>query len=383
MKGFAVEEETGPVPDELPEELRKFRSCMDAGVPNMSKAKYSRRGMRNEANNCYMNVVIQSLLPVSALMQLLSFCSPHDGERPFYTCLVKLCREFHSRKSESNGDALNVLALPEVRDIISEWRSIGAQQDAGEFLFYMLSGMHEECKWKVSSDPSLSSPPARQVSCDSTTSDDDWAALGRRRKVSEEEIRSAGLLEDSPIVRIFGGMIRSSVRMKASRADSVSLEPFNHLTLDITPPNIDSVWKALEAYCLPEAVNEGKATKRLQFKTTPKVLILNLKRFTYNMETGCPQKVKKPVRFDEKLVFDRSWLVDDGEPQEYSLTAVICHHGESANGGHYNSAVRYNGEWFMYDDAIVRPISLPEVSSMCHTAYLLVYQCSDRVDISP
>merc|ERR1712050_278142 len=160
-----------------------------------------------------------------------------------------------------------------------------------------------------------------------------------------------------------------------------SLEPFNHLILDISSPTVDSVWSALEAYCGAEAVNEGWATKRLQFKMLPKVLILNLKRFSYNKDTGCPQKIRKAVKFEEKLTFDRAWLVDDLEPSEYHLTAVICHHGDLVSGGHYNAAVRYNTEWYMYDDAVVRQIDIREVvNQLAAHAYLLLYQCHDRVD---
>jgi ubiquitin carboxyl-terminal hydrolase 10 len=197
------------------------------------------------------------------------------------------------------------------------------------------------------------------------------------------EVRSAGVHEDSPIVRIFGGQIRSSLRSKSSKADSVSIEPFNHLLLDISSPSVDSVWTALEAYCGDEAVNEDKATKRLQFNLLPKVLIVNLKRFSYNKGSGCPQKIKKAVKYEEKLTLDKSWLVDDVEPQEYQLTAVICHHGDSVNGGHYNAAVRYNNEWFMYDDALVRQMEVREVMNQQFTAYLLLYQCHDKVAIRP
>jgi len=200
---------------------------------------------------------------------------------------------------------------------------------------------------------------------------------------AQVEIRSAGQHEDSPILRIFGGMIRSIVRSKGAQADSVSLEPFNHLLLDISSPGVDSVPAAIEAYCGAEAVNEGSVTKALQFKQLPKVLIVCLKRFSYNKDTGCPQKIKKAVRYEERLTIDRGWCADDYEPQEYQLTAVICHHGESANGGHYNAAVRYNSEWYMYDDALVRQMEIREVMNQQFTAYLLVYQCHDKVYVGP
>merc|ERR1711957_995056 len=100
-------------------------------------------------------------------------------------------------------------------EIITRWRGMGAQQDAGEFLFYMLNGMHEECKWDVRSAPSSTKADSK---------DDDEADPKQ-----QDEVRSAGVQEDSPVVRIFGGLIRSSLRSKNAKADSVSLEPFNHL----------------------------------------------------------------------------------------------------------------------------------------------------------
>jgi len=363
---------------DVPEELRKFSNCLDS-MNNISRAKYVRRGMKNDANNCYVNVVIQSLLPCSALMQLLSHCAQSDPDRPFYTGMVRVCKEFHSKRPDAHMDAFNVLQLPQVKEIISTWQSIGAQQDAGEFLFYMLNGMHEECKWKVL--PFESSQSLRDAM---ELVSHDGSNHGHVDDESQKaEVRSAGVQEDSPILRIFGGLIRSSLRSKNASADSVSVEPFNHLILDISAAGVDSLWSALEAHCGAEAVNEGQATKRLQFKVLPKVLVVNLKRFSYNKETGCPQKIKKPVKYDEKLCFDKSWLVDGVEPQEYQLTAVICHHGDSVNGGHYNAAVRYNSEWYMYDDAVVRQMELREVINQQFAAYLLLYQCHDKVDIRP
>uniref|UniRef100_A0A7S3TEM5 ubiquitinyl hydrolase 1 n=1 Tax=Strombidinopsis acuminata TaxID=141414 RepID=A0A7S3TEM5_9SPIT len=302
-------------------------------------------------------------------MQLLSHCAQSDPERPFYTGMVRLCKEFHSRKSDAN-DLCNVLQLPQVKEIISTWQSIGAQQDAGEFLFYMLNGMHDECKWRSKS--SSSSAPASKNGEDGDADKDERKAV---------EVRSGSVDEDSPVVRIFGGQVRSSVRSKSG--DSVSFEPFNHLILDISSPTVDSVWAALETYCGQEAVDEGRATKQLQFKLLPKVLILNLKRFSYNTDTGCPQKVKKAIAYEEKLTFDRSWLVDGVEPAEYQLTAVIWHHGDSANGGHYNAAARYNSEWYMYDDALVRQTEIREVMYQQLTAYILFYQCQGKVDMKP
>lgn len=365
---------------ELPDDMRKIKQAMEAGVTTNGRAKYNRRGMKNDANNCYVNVVIQSLLPCSALMQLLSHCANGDADRPFYTGMVRLCKEFHSRKADFHGEALNVLNLPQVKKIISTWQQLGAQQDAGEFLFHLLNGLHEECKWKTIPEEGLSTSDSN---CDMAGDDGNAAQTAQDGGEARPDVRSSGEHEDSPIFRIFGGIIRSSVQEKTKKADSVSLEPFNGLILDISSSSVDSVWSALEAYCGTEAVNEGQATKRLQFKTVPKVMTLNLKRFSYNKDTGCSQKIRKPVKFEEKITFDSSWLVDELEPQEYQLTAVICHHGDLITGGHYNAAVRYNSDWYMYDDVSVRQIDIREVLSLAASVYLLLYQCNDRIDIRP
>lgn len=363
---------------ELPEDIRKYKQAAETGMNTNGRAKYVRRGMKNDANNCYVNVVIQSLLPCSALMQLLSHCAA-DPDRPFYTGMHKLCKEFHSRKPAETNEALNVLALPQVKRIISTWQQLGAQQDAGEFLFHLLNGLHEECKWKT-----LPEEGCRNSEDGSNVDEGGGEDAAKSTKEGDQvrpDVRSAGEHEDSPITRIFGGISRQSVQTRNAKAHSVSLEPFNNITLDIS--SVDSVWSALEAYCSSEAVNEGRATKRHQFKAVPKVMILNLKRFSYNKDTGRSEKIRKAVKFEEKLTFDRSWLVDEIEPQEYQLTAVICHHGDLVTGGHYNAAVRYNTEWYMYDDASVRQIELREVVNLTQSVYLLLYQCQNKIDIRP
>eukprot|EP00928_Gymnodinium_smaydae_P061596 TRINITY_DN4563_c0_g1_i1.p1 TRINITY_DN4563_c0_g1~~TRINITY_DN4563_c0_g1_i1.p1 ORF type:complete len:647 (+),score=132.47 TRINITY_DN4563_c0_g1_i1:93-1943(+) len=360
-KGLGPKSGEAPAATEMPLELRRFEKMIEMGFYNLGKAKYNPRGMKNKANNCYVNVVIQALLPCNALMQLLSKCA-RNHNRTFYTGMFGLCKDFHVRGKDQ--EPCNVLLFPQVQEIISNFQSTGAQQDAGEFLFYVLDGMHEECKWKV---PDTS----REVSKDSTSGE----------QGETDQVRS-GANEDSPINRIFGGLLESSVR-RSARRDSVSLEPFNHLILDISSPNVTSVRTALEAYCGAEAVDEGRATRRLRFGALPKVLVVSLNRYSYNKDTKSLQKIHKAIKYEDRFSFERSWLVDGVEPVEYQLSAVICHHGESPSRGHYTAAVRYNGDWYMCDDAIVKQTCVRDFLSHEYTAYLLLYQCRGKVYISP
>merc|ERR1719187_252536 len=102
--------------------------------------------------------------------------------------LVRVCKEFHKKaQSQPNcsGDAFNVISLAPVKEILDRWQTFGAQQDAGEFLFYILNGMHEECKWKTN-DISMGNSHS-----DYKESDNGWAEVGKsNRKV---EVRCSGL----------------------------------------------------------------------------------------------------------------------------------------------------------------------------------------------
>lgn len=58
----------------------------------------------------------------------------------------------------------------QLKSVISKWRKVGSQQDAGEFLFYFLQNVHEEAKW-VRVGGSLDADD-----------EDSWAEIGKRGK---------------------------------------------------------------------------------------------------------------------------------------------------------------------------------------------------------
>lgn len=380
---------------ELPEQLRRYEGCLDAEIPTTAKVGYSRLGLVNTANTCYVNVVVQSLMPCNALLWVLRRCgSAGDPRRPMLCAWASLCKEFHTRQPDAHGETLNALMIPQVKDVVASWQRLGAQQDASEFLYYLLSNLHDESKWKVRCPATETDIVAdNKVQGESVSPNENseeggggaWAHLVKtnRRQV---EMRNAGLHEDSPITRIFGGITQSAVRARSAKADSVSLEPFNHLDLDISASGVTSIRTALQAFCNPEAVGDGQATRRIQMKVLPKVLILNLKRFAYVKDSkgrGGAQKISKPIKYEEKLVFDRSWLAEDAASEEYFMSALICHHGDSVHKGHYTCIARYNSEWYLYDDTVVKRIEAKEVGSQQYTVYLLVYQSRSSVSFTP
>jgi ubiquitin carboxyl-terminal hydrolase 10 len=112
---------------------------------------------------------------------------------------------------------------------------------------------------------------------------------------------------ESPISKIFGGKIRSILRCTGSK-DSVTLEPFQSLPLDITPDHVRSVEDALENMTVPEIMHDyistkgivTDATKQIFLETLPPVLVLHVKRFVYD-NIGGVQKLQKHIRYDLEL----------------------------------------------------------------------------------
>jgi ubiquitin C-terminal hydrolase len=316
-------------------------------------------------------------------MKLLSHCQVQE-DKPFYSGLHQLCRVFHGPRA---ADARDVNVLLYLGEIVETWSSIGSQQDAGEFFLYMLNGLHEECKWKEDKAKEEQKLPGG------------WSQMGKQNREKKVEVRQSGELEDSFIQRIFGGMTQSTVKTKGK--ESVSLEAFTMLALDISSDEVSDIKTAIGRICEEEKIpvtDGGKASKNVQFKELPNVLILQLNRFAYNSATNSTCKVKKHVQFERTFRFESDWLVNPGQNEEYSLYSVICHHGESADGGHYNALVRFNNvdpakvdptrtdqnayTWYLYDDMSHRPIQETEVTKHSQSAYLLIYmRPSEKVNL--
>ncbi len=81
--------------------------------------------------------------------------------------------------------------------------------------------------------------------------------------------------------------------------DSITLEPYQPLQLEITPPEVLTITDALLHLSVPEIIpgvwSEGRktnvdATKQTFIEILPEMLVLHLKRFTYD---GVSEKVVK------------------------------------------------------------------------------------------
>jgi ubiquitin carboxyl-terminal hydrolase 10 len=266
----------------------------------------------------------------------------------------------------------------------------GHQQDAQEFLGFLLEGLHDECAQVMRAAPgsaasttptsSLPSPTSSRAG-DAFEAADDWLEVGPRQRSAVT--RSSGHSHTlSPITKIFGGQLRSEFRVPGNK-NSVTLEPYQPLQLDIGAPEIRNIIDALKGLTRPEVLHgdfnsphgkDVRATKQVFIESVPPVLILHLKRFQFDAEGyGGTVKIWKKVGYPLEFEFPRevlsrqtrnTILADNSGAPRYRLTAVVYHHGKNASGGHYTVDVRRQDgrEWIRIDDTVIRRVRDEDVA---------------------
>lgn len=208
--------------------------------------------------------------------------------------------------------------------------------------------------------------------------DGGWLEVGPKQRAAITRL-SGAIATESPVTKIFGGKLRSELRVPGMK-NSVTLEPYQPLQLDIGAPHVSNIIDALKGLTKPETLHGdfhsprgpgSTATKQVTIETLPQVLILHLKRFQYD-SSGGTQKIWKKVGYPldleiPKEVFPqhkRGGLLAHGGLPKYRLIGVVYHHGKNASGGHYTVDVRRQEgrEWIRLDDTVIRRIRSDDVA---------------------
>ncbi|KAL8861040.1 MAG: hypothetical protein Q9178_002553 [Gyalolechia marmorata] len=358
------------------------------------------RGLVNTGNMCYMNSVLQILVfcvPYYDLLEKLGQRAAHNfkSETPLVDAMIMFMQEFHIIDSaesveklrlrlrndeiEQYGEAFIPEFVYEVIRRLPRFSSMrrGHQQDAEEFLGFLLEEMHDECSRAMKNSESARFPLKESGGPDLAI-DKGWLEVGPKQKAAIT--RSSGtILTESPITKIFGGKLRSELRVPGMK-NSVTLEPYQPLQLDIGAPHVHNIVDALKGLTRSETLHGDfnsprgpgiTATKQVTIETLPQVLILHLKRFQYD-NAGGTQKIWKKVGYPLELeipkeVFPqhkRGGIVAHGGLPKYRLIGVVYHHGKNASGGHYTVDVRRQDgkEWIRLDDTIIRRVRSEDVA---------------------
>lgn len=133
-------------------------------------------------------------------------------------------------------------------------------------------------------------------------------------------------------------------------------------------------------YC-SQCKEHRRAYKKFDLWQLPKILIIQLKRFSYRNKHW-REKIESLVQFPlENLDLSKhiKGPVPAGVNQLYDLYAISNHYG-ALGGGHYTAFAKNinTGRWYKYDDSSVSEVSDPR-QVVTPAAYILFYQRKDTL----
>ncbi|KAK0172824.1 hypothetical protein PV328_006095 [Microctonus aethiopoides] len=313
-------------------------------------------GMYNVGNTCYLNSTLQALFHVPALVNwLLSDshhnlkCEQNEGGGECLTCAMAKTLQFSHEKS---GNAIKPFYIYNKLKLICRTMVPGQQEDAHEFLRYLLEGMER--------------------------------AYLHRHKAGKLESYSK---ETTPINQIFGGYIRTEVKCLQCRHVSTTFQHFQDLLVDIRKAS--TLDEALTSYFSREQLDNNDykceackrrvpATKQFSLERPPKVLCVQLKRFSV-----LGGKISRHIDFKQIVDMGPYLWREPGESTRklnYKLMSMVTHMGPSVNCGHYTAVAQVStGQYYSFDDSYVRPITMSSVLST--NAYIMIFEMESQSQI--
>ncbi|XP_060080638.1 ubiquitin carboxyl-terminal hydrolase 15-like isoform X1 [Ylistrum balloti] len=157
-----------------------------------------------------------------------------------------------------------------------------------------------------------------------------------------------------------------SVKQRVQRKQVLQLDDCVELFTRVEQLGENDLW-----YC-PQCKKHQQATKKFDLWSLPDVLIIHLKRFSYNRYYR--DKIDTLIEFPYKGLNLKKYLINKEHGcATYDLIAVTNHYG-GLGGGHYTAYGKRveDEEWHYFDDSSVSSASEDDVTSKA--AYVLVYE---------
>uniref|UniRef100_T1ITH6 ubiquitinyl hydrolase 1 n=1 Tax=Strigamia maritima TaxID=126957 RepID=T1ITH6_STRMM len=337
-------------------------------------------GLRNLGNTCFMNSVIQCL---SNTKPLVDYClkDSYLNECNITISSMKgsLIKAFASLMHSMWRGTADAAVNPQMfKNQIQKFapRFMGYnQQDAQEFLRYLLQGLHEDVN-RVTSKPK---PILTDI--DESYSETQKAAEAWRRYLR---------IDDSKIVEIFVGQLKSCLQCTVCGHCSVTFDPFWDLSLPIPKGTGQVKLQQCFDFFTKEEVLDGdekptcskcktrrKCTKSMTIFKFPRILVIHLKRFapTERFRSKLSTLIDFPLtNLDLSPYMSTS---SKSQPCVYNLYAVSNHSG-TIYSGHYTAYCKnpYTSDWHDFNDSRVSQLSAGSVVSS--EAYVLFYEISNH-----
>uniref|UniRef100_A0A673CXF9 ubiquitinyl hydrolase 1 n=1 Tax=Sphaeramia orbicularis TaxID=375764 RepID=A0A673CXF9_9TELE len=335
---------------------QRKRKLQESLVPDSKMLKDSNgaalgaTGLRNLGNTCFMNAILQSLRSLVEEFR------------------KTLCSLWQGNQTAFSPDSL----FYAIWKIMPSFRGY-QQQDAHEFMRYLLDHLHRElqcCK------NGAAHPVSPQDGIKLSTSD-----------------KSCLNGTASVVTSIFGGILQNEVNCLICGTESRKFDPFLDLSLDIpsqfrqkrskdqepgptcTLPDCLRSFTDLEEldetelYYCHKCKKRQKSTKKFWIQKLPRVLCLHLKRFHWT--AFLRNKVDTYVEFPLRGLDMRGFLLEVsgkyycGKDGAFNLKVSLV------GSGHYTAYGSHEGHWYHFNDSTVTLTTEDTVRKA--KAYILFY----------
>jgi len=343
-------------------------------------------GLHNLGNSCYMNSILQCLNQIKPITNFFlqgEYLKEINKNNPLGSG-GRISTAYASFLNDVWGNDYSILAPRLLKQTVGSFApqfNNNFQHDSQEFCQFLMDGLHEDLN-RVKNKPYV----------------EQFEAYGMEdRLAAEESWRNHLKRHDSIFVDYTQGMHRSHLTCPGCGRESVKFDVYSSISLPLVPPKSGStipLKDCLDQFAAGEQLDEHNAwycsnckshvcaLKLITLWNTPDVLVLHLKRFTFEK---CPdvdgrilrRKIEDTVNFPiDRLDLTEYVLgpIDPNAPPIYKLFGVSEHSGTTANTGHYTATVRNSedGNWYRYNDSNVGFTSGD--AAITGGAYLLFYQ---------
>lgn len=329
-------------------------------------------GLANLGNTCFLNSCVQALSHTHELTHFLSSekYKKHINESLPENIIIQEWNDLHKTMWSQNGVVspkrfvhhIQQLAGMKNRELFTGW----AQNDLPEFLLFIIECMHN----------SISRPVKMNIT-GKTKGQLDKLAVSCYSML--KEIYSK---EYSEFMEMFYGIYVSELSSKKGNIIH-SLRPESYFILDLElPKHNPTLYDCFDSFTQYEYLEgdnswynektkqKEEVKKRITFWSLPKVLIITLKRFSFDGAKKRQDLVQFPLN---DLDLSKYVTGYNSKQYKYDLYA-ICNHSGGPMGGHYTSYIKtIQGEWIHYNDTNVTR-NMNKSKLVTPKAYCLFYR---------
>lgn len=361
-------------------------SIKNSGTDNHELNNKGIVGLKNLGNTCFMNCVLQCLSNTKCLLEYCLTNSYQDDLNTTMSVMKGSLFNSYGSLMKQMWSGGSVVSLQDFKSQLARFapRFVGyAQQDAEEFLYYLVKGLHEDVNL-IKKRPS----PFR-------FDEKAWDRMSDREK-SQEHWSMNLRTDNSRISDMFVGQLKSTLKCTKCDYKSPTFELFWHLAVPI-PSKLSSIRldDCIKQFMVEEILDgdnkptcsrcneKRRCTKRYTIEKLPRILVIHLKRF---LKVRYNNKINSNVDYPIESLDMSKYLSHNVDPSTsrpnssvnnsnciYDLYGISLHSGTESS-GHYVAYCKhpYKKKWNYFNDSQVREISTSSLQDA--NAYILFYQ---------